>query len=378
MIGIVGAGIGGLSLAVALTRAGADVAVFEQARAFGQVGADVNLTPNSTRALAGLGVVEEVSRSAARPTRRLSRQWDTGEVTSDLPMGDDAEEKYGAPQLTVHRAALMRALLNALPEGTVRLNHRLEGISDDGSAVTARFSSAERERVDVLVGADGIHSQVRTLLFGPQEAEYTGLVAYRAVVPVARLGAVPNLDAFTKWWGPDPATQIVTFPLNRGDDMFVFATVEQPEWDRESWTQHANADEFRGHYESFHDDARRLIDACGEVMKSALCVREPMPEWGRGRVTLLGDACHAMTPFMAQGAGQAIEDAVVLARALTEAPGAIALQDRMRVYEQARRERTARVQLSSRGNEWLKAGGNADWLYGYDAWTAHLPWPVRA
>lgn len=375
-IGIVGGGIGGLSLANGLLRAGVEVAVFEKVKDFGQVGADINLTPNSSGALKRLGVFDEVAETAARPTRRLSREWATGVVTSDLPMGDEAEKKYGAPQLTVHRAALMSALYDALPAGTVRFDHQVASFADDGARVVVSFVDGGTEEVDALVGADGIHSMVRSALFGPQEVEYTGMVAYRAVVPAGRLAGVPNLDAFTKWWGPDPMTQMVTFPLNRGEDVFVFATVAEPEWNRESWTMPGNVEDFRHLYRDFHPDARALIDACDDVMKSALCVRTPMPAWGAGLVTLLGDACHPMTPFMAQGAGQAIEDAVVLTRALTEPREGVDLAARLRAYEDTRRGRTSRIQLASRGNEWLRQGGDADWLYGHDVWSEEIQWSV--
>ncbi|MGJ3507780.1 FAD-dependent monooxygenase [Enemella sp. A6] len=371
-VGIIGGGIGGLALAVGLMQRGVDVRVFERTAAFGQVGADINLTPNATRAVDGLhpDLGRHLREVAARPARRLSRVWDTGEITSDLPMSDEAERKYGAPQLTIHRAALLDGLKDLLPDGVLSLGKRLTRFSTADDNVTGHFADETTDTVDALIGADGIHSVVRTQLFGADQAEYTGLVAYRAVVPTSRLTDVPNLDAFTKWWGPDPSTQIVTFPLNRGHDTFIFATVAQPEWNEESWTSEADADEFRHHYAEFHPDARRLIDACDTVMKSALRVREPMESWGEGRVTLLGDACHPMTPFMAQGAGQALEDAVVLTRALTEGEGGVA--ERLRRYERARRERTARIQLGSRANDWLKDGQDGDWLYGHDVWTVSL------
>jgi len=165
--------------------------------------------------------------------------------------------------------------------------------------------------------------------------------------------------------------QIVTFPLNRGRETFVFATTAQDDWRHESWTMPGDVNELRKAYANFHAEARALLDACESVTKSALYVRDPLPVWSQGRVTLLGDACHPMTPFMAQGACMAIEDAVVLGRALrgaTEATAAAALKR----YEEARKERTARVQIGSRGNEWLKQGGNADWVYGYDATSVPL------
>jgi len=196
------------------------------------------------------------------------------------------------------------------------------------------------------------------------------VVAFRAVVPAERLAGRTDLAAFTKWWGPDLQTQIVTFPLNRGRDIFIFATAPQQTWTEESWTTAGDPDELRALYAAFHPEARELLDAVDSVLKSALYVRDPLPRWSTDRVTLLGDACHPMMPFMAQGAGQAIEDAVVLARALTESDLDPAKQ--LRAYESARRDRTAAIQVGSRGNQWLKDSGNGDWVYGYDAWTTPL------
>jgi salicylate hydroxylase len=244
-------------------------------------------------------------------------------------------------------------------------------VAQDESGVTAWFfdrngSHRRTAKGDVLIGADGIHSVVRAALFGPESPQFTGVVAYRAVVPRERL-SVPNLDAFTKWWGPTSSTQIVTFPLNRGRETFIFATTPQDDWRHESWTMPGDVNELRHIYADFHPQARALLDACSEVMKSALCVRDPLPAWSVGRTTLLGDACHPMMPFMAQGAGMAVEDAIVLARML-EAVDRQGVPAALKRYEAARQERTARIQIGSRGNNWLREGGNADWVYGYDAW----------
>ncbi|TYB48181.1 FAD-dependent monooxygenase [Actinomadura chibensis] len=372
-IGIVGGGVGGLAAAIALRDLGHEVTVFEQAPEFGHVGADINLTPNAVRALDGLGVGAAVRETAARPTHRISRTWDTGEETSRLEMGDTAERKYGAPQLTVHRADLLSALLRALPPDVVRLGHRLTALDrrpDAGAPVRLAFEHGAEAGADAAIGADGIHSSVRTVLFGREKPEFTGVVAYRAVVPADRLD-VPNLGAFTKWWGPDPATQIVTFPLNRGKDTFIFATTPQESWTEESWTAPGDVDELRAMYEKFHPEARALLDACDSVLKSALYVRDPLPRWSDGRAALLGDAAHPMMPFMAQGAAMAIEDGVVLARAVAARPGDI--EGALTTYEAARLPRTSRVQLGSRGNTWLKSTADADWVYAYDAWTAPLP-----
>jgi salicylate hydroxylase len=371
-IGICGGGVGGLTAAIALRRSGHDVLVFEQAEKFARVGADLNLTPNAVKALDGLGggVGADMRETAARPTHRISRTWDTGEVTSILEMADTAERTYGAPQLTIHRADFLKALEKALPGDVIKLGKRATGIDNSASSVRISFADGSSQTVDALIGSDGIHSVVRKALFGQDSPEFTGLVSYRAVVPRAKL-AISNLDAFTKWWGPTPDVQIVTFPLSKGNETFVFATTPQDDWREESWTLRGDVEELRRVYKDFHPEARALLDACTEVTKSALYIRQPMPQWSVGRSTLLGDAAHPMVPFMAQGACMAIEDAIVLARALEgcDASGVVAALKR---YEGARKERTARVQLGSRGNEWLKEGGNADWVYGYDAWAVGI------
>ena len=368
-IAILGGGIGGLAAAIALRQAGRQVAVFEQASRYSRVGADINLTPNAVRALDGLGLGAALRETAARPRFRISRMWDTGAETSRLPMADDAERKYGAPQLTLHRADLLAALESALPDDVVQLGRRAVSVAQDGSSVAIHFADGREERVHALVGADGIHSVARAALHGPEKPRFTGVVAFRAVVPAAKLAGVPNLDSFTKWWGPNPHSQIVTFPINRGEDIFIFATIGQESWTQESWTQPGSVDELRDLYADYHPEARALLAACDAVLKTALWERDPLPFWSRGRITLLGDAGHPMLPFMAQGACQAAEDAVVLARCVQEAQ---TIEDAFANYEVARLARTSRIQLGSRANTWLREGGNADWVYGYDSWRVPL------
>lgn len=373
-IGILGAGIGGLCAAIALQHAGHHVTVYEQAKAFMRVGADINLTPNAVKALDGLGIGEGIRRFAARPTHRISRIWDTGEETSRLEMSDAAERQYGAPQLTIHRADLLSVLADAFPREQVQFAKRAVAASQDSNGALLQFSDGSQVKMDVLIGADGIHSVVRNKLFGKESPRFTGVVAFRAVVPVSRVAHVPNIQAFTKWWGPTAHSQIVTFPLNRGEDIFIFATTAQDSWHEESWTTPGSVSELRDSYADFHPDARALLDACDEVLKTALYERDPLPYWTEGHLVLLGDACHPMMPFMAQGAGQAIEDAVVLARALNEMHATEQVNDALLNYQHVRMERASQIQIGSRGNQWLKAGGNADWVYSYDAWqTATRP-----
>ncbi|MFZ4289116.1 FAD-dependent monooxygenase [Variovorax sp. HJSM1_2] len=375
-IGIVGGGIGGLAAANALHQAGHDVVVFEQSQQYLRVGADINLTPNAVRALDGLGesIARAARASAARPTHRISRTWDSGEETSRLVMGDEAERKYGAPQLTIHRADLLAALAEAFPANRVQFAKRVKSIDTQASGqVDVSFTDGSSANgLDVLIGADGIHSVVRNALFGAESPRFTGVVAFRAVVPTERVKDVPNIAAFTKWWGPTAESQIVTFPLNQGRDTFIFATTAQDSWHEESWTTAGSVEELRGFYAAFHPDARALLEACDSVLKTALYERDPLTHWSRGAITLVGDACHPMMPFMAQGAGMAIEDGVVLARCLSQVSSRADVPAALASYEALRLERASQIQIGSRGNNWLRAGGNADWVYGYDAWKVEL------
>ncbi|MDO9434264.1 FAD-dependent monooxygenase [Hydrogenophaga sp.] len=371
-IGIAGGGVGGLAAAIALRQQGHTVTVFEQAKGFSRVGADINLTPNVVRAIDGLGAGAAIRERGARPTFRISRDWDTGKETSRLGMGNIAEEQYGAPQVTIHRADIIHALAENFPLENMQFDKRVKTLTQSDAGVSVAFEDGSEAVFDVVVGADGIHSRVRTALFGEESPRFTGVVSFRSVVPTERVKHVPEIEAFTKWWGPNPQSQIVTFPLNQGKETFVFATTGQDSWHEESWTSEGDVHELRGFYKDFHADARALLDACDTTLKSALYEREPLPQWSQGTVTLLGDACHPMLPFMAQGAGMAIEDAVVLGRAMAGVGNRAQAEAALRRYEKTRQARTAKIQIGSRGNQWMKGQGNADWVYGYDAWNEPL------
>ncbi|MGX1096918.1 FAD-dependent monooxygenase [Amorphus sp. MBR-141] len=374
-IGICGGGVGGLCAGIALRRLGHDVSIFEQTARFGRVGADINLTPNAVHALDGLGVGEAARVTAARPTHRISRTWDTGDETSRLPLSAAAEERYGAPQLTMHRADLLTLLSDKLGADAITFGRKVAGVRRAADGATIDFADGSSRNFDVVIGADGIHSAVRHALFGADDPAFTGLVSHRGVFPRDRAGDLPNLDAFTKWWGPSPEYQIVTFPLTRGEEIFVFTTTPRTDWTEEGWTIPGDLEALRTAYRDFHPQARALLAALDEVTSSALHVREPLAHWSAGPITLLGDAAHPMVPFMAQGACMAIEDAIVLARSLDGvAPDGVAAA--LVTYEQARIARTAEIQRSSLANEWLKSKTNADWVYAYHAWDVELQRPA--
>ncbi|MBN9085219.1 MAG: salicylate hydroxylase [Rhizobiales bacterium 62-17] len=364
-IAIVGAGIGGMAAAIALHRRGISVAIFEQAQAFRRIGAAINLTPNAVRVLDGLGVGQHLRAASFSPEFRVSRTWDTGEETLRLEMGKLALHKYGSPQLMVHRADLLTALENALPAGAVHLNSRLIAVDQTAHGVTIHLEDGTRRRFDGLIAADGIHSTVRQLLFEAPDLTYTGMVAYRDILPTARLGNY-EYQSFVKWWGPTLKSQLVTAAINGGSELFVFATKEEPEISRESWSAKAEIEDLRAAFAGYHAEARQVLAECQAPLKTALYVRAPLHSWEAGRVALLGDACHAMVPFMAQGAAMGLEDAAVLARCLERDEN---IESAMKAYVAVRKQRASRIQQASSENEWLRSSGNADWVYEYDAWS---------
>ena len=368
-VAVIGAGIGGLAAANALARIGVAVDVFEQAPQFQRVGTAINLTPNAVKVVDGLGLGERIRETSCRPTHRVSRIWDSGAETSRLEMSRAAERRYGAPQLTMHRADLLAALEAALPSGSIHLGKRLVRLAQDPEGVSLAFEDGTSTRAAAVIGADGIHSSVRELVFGAEAPRFAGMVGYRSLVP-ARLVASYDAEAFIKWWGPTQQSMLITFLINRGEDLYIFATREEESWRQESWSSQGEAAELRAAYSSFHREAREVLDQCQEVLKTALYERDPLPHWTKGRVTLLGDACHPMMPFMAQGAAMGLEDAAMLARCVAAESDIAAALDR---YEKARIERAGTMQLVSRENEFLRTGIDADWVYGYDVWAAPLP-----
>ncbi len=371
-IAVVGAGIGGLAVAALLKRAGSDVQVYEQARRFGRVGAGIQMTPNAVKVLRRLGVEERLKRVAYRSELRLSREWDSGKITSELKLGEEVEKKFGAPFLCLHRAELHAAIESTAPPEIVHFGMRLVDLDRNAHGVTLIFADGTRVRADAVIGADGVHSVVRELLLGPEKPRFTGRVAYRSIFPAARLGATRVSPLQTKWWGPDRHVVIYYVTATRDQIYFVTSVPEGAEWmTPESWSAKGDLEELRKAYSGFHAEVRAVLDACPDVYKWALLERDPLPRWSEGRVVLLGDACHPMTPYMAQGAAAALEDAAVLARCLEPAAGE-GLEQALELYEATRKPRTSVIQAKSSTNTWMRTDADPGWVYGYDAWSAPL------
>ena len=369
-VAIIGAGMGGLATAAALRRVGVEVTVYEQARRFARVGAGIQIGCNAMKVLRALGLEPNLRAAAFYPRSWNNRDFDTGESRFDMIFGETAEERYGAPYLLAHRGDLHAALASVVPENVLRLDHQLV-LLDQRADVSVRldFANGVSADADAVVGADGVHSVVRDTLLGGDEPTFTGRVAYRTVFPATLLNGY-RIDDCTKWWGPDRHIVIYYVKPDRSEVYFVTSQPE-PGFALESWSATGDVNVLRAAFAGFHPQVQQVLGSCPAVHKRPLVDHDPLPRWSDGNVTLLGDACHPMTPYMAQGAAMAFEDAAVLSRCLNgvDRPG---VADAFRRFEATRKPRTSRVQLSSRTNTWLRDQTNPDWVYGYDAWSAPL------
>jgi len=384
-IAVIGAGIGGLSAAVALRRAGFDVTVYEQAPALTEIGGGINIGPNAARILIRLGLGAALERAAVRPVSSRQRRWQDGRTLQAAPLNPLCEALYGAPYLMIHRADLLAIIASGFPAERIRLGHRLVALADRGARAELGFDNGARITADLVIGADGIHSTVRAALLGEEAPRFAGCVAYRGLVPAERLADLGLEVGLVSWLGP--GAHFVHYFVSGERQLNFVGWTEHDAWNREDWTDRATIARALASFEGWHPDVRRIIGAADTCFIWALFDRAPLPRWSVGRTTLLGDACHPMYPFMAQGAAQAIEDGAVLTACLTAGAGddpAATLQR----YERLRLPRVSRLQEMSRANklrfhlpdgapqaardaEWAGAGDRSpealQWLWGYDA-----------
>lgn len=369
MIAVLGAGMGGLTAAALLQRRGHAVTVYEQAGQFQRLGAGIQMSPNAMKVLRRLGLESRIRATAFRPRSWTNREWDSGTMKYELPLGDQAEAAFGAPYLLMHRGDLHAALLSCVADGSVALDKKLIRAERAGAGVELHFQDGTTARADALVAADGVHSRVRELLLGQAPPKFTGRAAYRAVFPAELIAG--EIDECTKWWGPDRHI-VIYFVTARKDEVYFVTSLPEPDWTLESWSATGDLETLRRGFAGFHPQVRAVLAACPKVHKWAIVERDPLPRWSGERMALLGDACHPMTPYMAQGAAMAMEDAIVLARCI-EAGGD--MDGAFERYEATRKARTSQVQLTSHQNSWMRQATDPSWVYAYDPWTAPLAPP---
>lgn len=391
---IIGGGIGGLAAALALLRQGLDVEVYEQSSELKEVGAGVQMGPNGTRVLHALGLREPLARIEFAPARREIRLWNTGETWNWFDLGAKAVERHGTPHLMLHRGdlhAILADAVRAAKPDAIRLGCRCTTVTQTADQAEARFDNGTSAAGALIIGADGIHSKVRATLFGADKPQFTGVVAWRGLVPFERLPPGVSRTSGTNWLGP--RSHVLHYPVRRGELLNFVGFVERDDWHVESWTQAGTTEELANDFRGWHDDVQAIIRNLDVPYKWALLVRPPMERWSERRITLLGDACHPTLPFLGQGAVMALEDGYVLAACLKKYGADYATA--FARYEGERRDRTAAVvrkaaenrtqafkhQLAERdavalavAQEWQqeRVRERMEWLYTYDATAVEI------
>ena len=349
-----------------------------------EVGAGIQVSPNASRVLHGLGLGDELARMGVRPLAFHQRRWDDGRTLLRAPLGDTMVEAFDFPHYQAHRADLLNSLVGAMPADRLHVGHRFASLVDHGDRVEVRFTNGAVVDVDVLVGADGIHSDVRAALFGPEDPVFTGCAAYRGLVPAERLRHLELEVTAQIWMGP--GAHFVHYFVQQCKLVNFVAVFDQADWTRESWIDRGEVEDALAAFHGWHAQVQAIIGAVDETFIWGLFDRPPLPRWSSGRVTLLGDACHAMLPFMAQGAAQGLEDGATLTACLVHGPD---VPTALRRYEALRLPRASRIQAISSENkirfhlpdgpeqrerDARMAGGSTDfalkaveWIYSHDA-----------
>jgi 2-polyprenyl-6-methoxyphenol hydroxylase-like FAD-dependent oxidoreductase len=392
-IAVVGGGIAGLAAAGFLHRAGLRATVYEQAGRISEVGAGLVVAPNAVRLIRRLGAIERFEKVAVPlETGWEFRRWQDGRVLFSQRMGTDCERLYGEWCYTAHRADLLDVLLSAVPDPGPRLAKRCVAVRRGADDVELAFADGSTATADVVIGADGTHSVVRGLL-DPGPATFSGVCAYRALIPAELAPEFALRPAQTLWLGPDH--HVVTYPISAGRYVNLVAFAPAHDWRVESWTAEGSVDDLRAEFADWDPQLGRLLAAADRTGRWALLDRDPLPRWTDGPITVTGDAAHPMFPFFAQGAAQAIEDGAALAGCLAAGGGDPAAA--LRRYEALRKPRTTRLQAVS--HERLHVNHLPDgpgqqardarlaredplahngWIYGHDPEQAFAPGSGRA
>lgn len=346
-IGVVGAGISGLVTALALQRRGQRVVVFESAHVLAEVGAGLTITPNASRALRDVGLEAKLREFGTTPPRQAVKHWKDGRTLVETVRGEETERRYGAGYYLIHRADLHGILADAVRANdaqAIRTGHALTGIRQD-DRIRLEFANGQHATVDVAIGADGVRSVMRSALHGAEQPRWTGFIAWRGLVPIDRIDPDILQPKCGVYIGPGHTFNRYT--IRHGTVVNCVGFAERADWTEEGWAIRADIGEIRREFEDWDPNLQALLAAMPpeSCFKWGLFDRNPLPRWSVGRATLVGDAAHAMLPFLGQGAAMGIEDGLVLARALTDIAD---VEHALLRYEGARRERATRVQLRSR------------------------------
>jgi len=349
---IIGGGIGGLAAAVALRQRGFEVGVYERASRITEVGAGLQVGPNAVKVLCALGLKEALHRNAFEPTNMVSIKWDDASLRQRTPLKAIAMREYGAPYMTAHRAHIQGMLHDALPQGVVTLDAACIGADTRGTTAVARFADGRELEADLIVGADGIHSAIRAQHFGADRPRFTEMMCWRCMVPIervpTRLGPNGSVELergeYFGWLGPNG--HVICYPIGKGEMLNMFCGHVTDQWLEESWSVPSTQEELIAAYEGWNEALLGIFRHVQYLFKWGIHDRDPVPEWSKGRVTLLGDAAHPTMPTLAQGGNMAIEDGYVLARSLARHSDDI--EAALSAYVAERQPRTARVTLQSR------------------------------
>jgi len=346
-VAVIGAGMAGLTAVLSLQKNGLKPVVYETAPELGEVGAGLTISPNSTHGLEYVGLADELLKRADIPKNQAIIHYQTGEILVQSERGDIPRQKYGANYYQIHRADLHDMLSSAARKNDpdcIFLDHTFESYRQTDEGIEANFANGNTITCDVLIGADGVRSVVRGAMFGPEDPDFTGNVAYRGLV---HKGDLPD-EVVTPHSGVAiaPRKAFTRYLVRNGEMVNFVAFVRRDGWNEEGWSIPAEKEELMEEFGDWHPRIRTLIEAASEdkVFKWALYSRDPLDQWTKGRVTLLGDAAHPMLPFMGMGAAMGIEDGVVLGRAFGVADS---IDEALKRYEDARKERANYIMIMS-------------------------------